>query len=139
MPDTSCIVPLLASEHVHAARASDAIDNRLARGETMILAAHTLLETYANLTSAPRGPRPSPAQAVSLLDAFVARATRVVALDGPAYGALLPRLARRMVAGGAVYDALIYECARTAPVDVLLSFNQRDFARFGTEVRLVVP
>ena len=139
MPDTSCIVPVLSTNHVHAQRARDAINSRLDAGDSMFLAAHSLLETYANLTSSPARPRPSTEQVVALIEAFASRATGVLALDGPGYAALLPRLAERVLVGGAVYDALIFECARLAQVDVLLTFNLRDFGRFGPDVRVVVP
>jgi predicted nucleic acid-binding protein len=139
MPDTSCILPVLVVAHDHAVRARDEINRRLAAGETMILAAHSLLETYANLTSAPRPSRLSGRRAVETIQAFVARANAVVALDAPGYGALLPALAVADVVGGAVYDGLIYQTARSAGVDVLLTFNERDFGRLETDVRVVVP
>lgn len=139
MPDTSCIIPTITVEHEHAARAQSAINSRLAAGETMILAAHSLLETYANITAAPRPPRASGPRAVEIIQAFVARSSAVVALDGRAYAALLPSLAEKAVVGGSVYDGLIYECARVAGVEVLLTFNQRHFSRLETDVRVVIP
>jgi predicted nucleic acid-binding protein len=36
--------------------------------------------------------------------------------------------------GSATYDALIARCALKAGADVLLTWNLRDFARFGEEI-----
>ena len=42
------------------------------------------------------------------------------------------------VVGGAVYDALIARCALKAGADVLLTWNMRDFTRFGPELASLV-
>lgn len=139
MPDTSCIFPIIKVNHQHTERAANAIESRIEAGQDMVLAAHSLLETYANLTSAPSGPRPSARMAAEAVQAFIARASSVVALDAPGYAGLVASLSERGLMGGSVYDALIFECARLAGVDTLLTFNQRDFGRFGAGVRVVIP
>jgi predicted nucleic acid-binding protein len=42
------------------------------------------------------------------------------------------------IVGGAIYDALIARCALKARADVLLTWNIRDFMRFGPEVGRIV-
>ena len=42
------------------------------------------------------------------------------------------------VVGGAAYDALIAKCAIKAGADVLLTWNARDFTRFGAEIAKLV-
>lgn len=56
MPDSNCLVALFAAWHEHHDRTVREIDRRLDAGEALVLAARTLVETYAVLTrlSAPR-------------------------------------------------------------------------------------
>jgi predicted nucleic acid-binding protein len=42
------------------------------------------------------------------------------------------------IVGGAIYDALIARCAIKAGADVLLTWNQRDFSRFGDQISRLV-
>jgi predicted nucleic acid-binding protein len=42
------------------------------------------------------------------------------------------------IVGGTVYDALIARCAIKAQADVLLTWNIRDFIRFGPDVAKIV-
>ena len=135
------MLPLLArADERHAAAAAE-VDRRLSAGESMVLAAHALAETYAVLTSWPPPRRLSPLDARTLIDRnFVQAATRVVALDGPAYVELLDRMASQGVAGGRVYDAVIVACAEEAGVSALLTFNVAHFrALVGSRIEVVAP
>jgi predicted nucleic acid-binding protein len=122
------MVSLLArSDGRHVAVAAE-IDRRLCAGEAMVVAAHTLVEAYAVLTSWPPPRRLSPRDARTLIERnFVQAAARVVDLDGPGYVDLLDRLATQGIASGRVYDAIIAACAEHAGVSVLLTFNPAHF------------
>lgn len=140
LPETSCLVAALAGWHEHHERAASEIERRRARGEPMLLAAPSLVETYAVLTRLPRPRRLPPRVALALLDdQFIAQAT-VVALDGDAYLAMLRRAPRDAIAGGPIYDAVIAACARAANVSTLLTFNERHFLRYASDdLAIVVP
>ncbi len=140
LPDTACIVAALSGWHEHHELAATEIERRRARGETMFLAARSLIETYSVLTRLPRPRRLAPADALALIeDEFLRRAT-VVTLGEAAYTELLRRVVREGVAGGRVYDAVIAACARAATVDILLTFNERDFTPLvGRDMMIVVP
>jgi hypothetical protein len=47
-------------------------------------------------------------------------------------------LVSNTVVGGAAYDALIARCAVKAQPDALLTWNVRDFTRFGPDVARLV-
>ncbi|RPJ53280.1 MAG: hypothetical protein EHM23_31265 [Acidobacteria bacterium] len=64
---------------------------------------------------------------------------RLVALNGASYRALLRGAPKEKIAGGRVYDAVIAECASSAGVDEILTFNDKDFAGFDKGFRVVVP
>ena len=53
LADTTCIVAALREWHEHYEPAAAEIERRRARGETMFLAAPSLIETYSVLTRLP--------------------------------------------------------------------------------------
>ena len=53
MPDSNCIIAVVLRRHQHHQRAAAEIDLRLNRGESLHLAAHSLIEAYSVLTRLP--------------------------------------------------------------------------------------
>jgi len=140
LPDTSVIVAAVSSWHVHHLRAIEAIEDRLSRGERMVVAAPALVEAYAVLTRLPPPHRLAPDVALQLVDRNFARSFSGVALDVADYLSLLRAAPALGVAGGRVYDAVVAECARHARARSLLTFNASDFAPFaGPDLSIVVP
>jgi len=141
MPDTNCIVALLSSRHEHHERAVGEMERRLDDGETLVIAAHTLVETYSVLTRLPTPHRLSPADCRALIEAnFLPDTAEVAALSADGYRRLIHDAPAGNLSGGRVYDAVIAACARAGHVDVLLTFNERHFAVFaGEDLAIVVP
>ena len=69
LPETSCLVAALCVWHEHNERAAREIERRLDRGESLVVAAPALVETYAVLTRLPSPHRLSPADSRALLEA----------------------------------------------------------------------
>ncbi len=65
--------------------------------------------------------------------------SRIVSLATHDYLELLSTAADRGITGGRVYDAVIARCAQLAEVDVILTFNARDFAGLAPGLAIVVP
>ncbi len=108
-------------------------------GEVLVLAAHTLVETYAVLTRLPSPHRLAPADCRALLEAnFTPEAVEVVTLSGEDYRRLIHEAPENNVSGGRVYDAVIARCARVGRADALLTFNVRHFAPLVDEHLVVV-
>jgi predicted nucleic acid-binding protein len=127
--------------HEHHAAATREFQRRLEVGEVLVVAAPAVVETYSVLTRIPSPYRLSPADALALLEAsFLGDGMELVALDTARYAALLRGAPERGIAGGRTYDAVIVACAESAGVDVILTYNERQFralASQGTEI--VVP
>lgn len=129
--DTSVAVPLLVSTH---AAHEDVRD--WARGRSLTLSGHALVETYSVLTRLPGDARVTPPDAVALIDASFDDA---VLLDGEASRAIHRELADRGIAGGAVYDGLVGAAARSRD----LTLATRDararttYEAVGTRVKLL--
>ena len=135
------MIAALLSWHMHNAAAAGEIERRLARGEGLVLAAPTLVETYSVLTRFPPGRRLAPENAQALIEGtFVARAIEIVALDPDSYWRLISDAPRQGTTGGRIYDAVIVACALSAQVDTILTFNDRQFLPLAAgAIAIVVP
>jgi len=127
--DTSCLVAAVCTWHRRHDDTRREIERRDAAGEKLVLAAHSLAETFSVLTRLPEPHRLHPNDALALIEANWGE-TRLVALGGPDYRATLRRCRDVGIGGGAVYDALIATCARKAEVETLLTWDLEGFKRF---------
>lgn len=98
-------VPLLVATHPTHEEVTE-----WARGRSLTLSGHALVETYSVLTRLPGDARVSPADAVALIDANFEEA---VVVDEEGFRTIHRALAERGIAGGAAYDALAGMAARS--------------------------
>jgi predicted nucleic acid-binding protein len=116
------------------------IGRRLRRDEDILLAAHSLVESYSVLTRMPRQTWGRAEAVRRALHASFESVGRVTALSAEEYVALLDDAVTLGIIGGAMYDALLARCAQPAGVDVILTFNERHFRRFASPtLQIVVP
>ncbi|WP_137144127.1 PIN domain-containing protein [Mycolicibacterium sp. CR10] len=102
--DTSVAVPLVMASHRHHAMVAAWAENR-----TLGLCGHALTETYSVLTRLPGDARVAAADAVALIDGNFAASLQ---LGARASRSAHREFARRGIAGGATYDALVALAAR---------------------------
>jgi predicted nucleic acid-binding protein len=134
------IVAAVCAWHEHNAAAIAELERRVTAGETMVVAGATLVEAYSVLTRLPAPYRLGASDAHSLITRNFVSSSDVAVLDGAAYMALLGRAAASGIVAGQIYDALVAECARTAGVEALITFNERHFRRvLDQAVSLIVP
>ena|SRR5437868_14305005 len=135
------MIALVCAWHQHHERAAREVGRRLDGGETLIVAAPALVEAYAVLTRLPPPHRLSPSNSRALLAGnFMSDGVEVVVLDTFGYEHLLRGAPERGIMGGAIYDAVILACALAARVDILLTFNERQFQLLaGGRIEVVVP
>lgn len=137
--DSHCMIAAVCGWHERHAAAAAAIEQRLERGDHLVVAAHALVEAYAVLTRLPAPHRLAPADAWALVKGnFVADAT-LATLPATAHVALLDTLATAGLGGGRTYDALIAASAAHAKVDELLTFNPRHFDEGPGGLTVVEP
>jgi len=127
--DTSCLVAAVCAWHQHHETTRKEIERRHAAAEPLVLAAHSLAETYSVLTRLPEPHRLRPEDALAVIEANWSE-TRLIALSGSDTRRVLRRCRDAGIGGGAVYDALIAECARKARVATLLTWDASGFERF---------
>ena len=67
--DTSCLVAAVCGWHEHHTRTVAELDGRARSGDELVIASHSLVETYAVLTRLPSPHRLTPATTMTLLEA----------------------------------------------------------------------
>jgi predicted nucleic acid-binding protein len=98
-------------------------------GEPLVLAAHSLAETYAVLTRLPHPFRLSEQDACELLERNFLK-TQVVTLTARQYWAAIRFCRNEKISGGQIYDSLIAAAAIKGKAGTLLTWNREHFLRF---------
>jgi predicted nucleic acid-binding protein len=132
--DTSVLIPAFYKFDTHHDSSAQAL--RSASREDSFCALRSLGEVYAVLTGLPVRPRITGADGMAILEQIRAKLT-VISLSEQEYVSAIESVSETIV-GGAAYDALIARCAVKAQADVLLTWNTRDFTRFGFNIAQLV-
>jgi predicted nucleic acid-binding protein len=128
--DTSCLVATVLAWHEHHGVTVEELRRRSRRGETWVVAAHSLVEAYSVLTRLPANRRLAAGEALAVLRANWSE-TETISLNSQEHWAFLQTASDSRIMGGQAYDALLAACARKAGVHVLLTWNEAHFARWA--------
>ena len=131
--DTSILVAAMVTSHPEHARAFRYLRDAKQRKFHGIIAAHSLAEVYAVLTSLPVQPRIGPAAAWKLIKENLLGIFEVVPLSKSDYVSVIQRLSNQQISGGTIYDALIAQSAIKAGADQLITLNVADFKKVTPE------
>ena len=131
--DTSVIVAGLIEAHPMHGRAFPWIKQVKDEKLELVVAAHTIAESYAVLSSLPIKPRISPLVARKLLLENVESFGKIISLTPAEYLNTINRLSKIGLAGGIIYDALIAKVAQKSRVERLVTINVEDFRRVWPE------
>jgi len=129
--DTSVLVAAIVEAHPAHKLALPWLQRVKNEKDTGLVAAHSIAELYAILTTLPIQPRISPGVAQHLIQQNVLSACEVVALSAEDYTAVITHLAEAGISGGVTYDALILHAALKAGVEqhevpIVLDFIRSD-------------
>jgi predicted nucleic acid-binding protein len=131
--DTSVIVAGLVQAHPMHERTFHWIKQAKDAKLELIVAAHTIAESYAVLSSLPIKPRISPMVACKLLRENIESVGKIVSLTAAEYLNTITRISEIGLAGGVTYDALIAKVAQKSQVEMLVTTNVDDFRRVWPE------
>lgn len=127
--DTSVLVAALVEVHPRHAQAFPWL-YRARRGEVeAMIAAHSVAEVYAVLSTLPVTPRITPSAAWALVEHSILPFAKAIHLTASETALAVQRVSRQGLAGGVVYDALIAEAARKGGVECIVTLNAGDFQR----------
>lgn len=132
--DSSVLVAVFYADHQHHQPSTKLF---LAADKADFCALRTLGEVYATLTGLPVRPRITAKNGAAVVKQIRDRLT-VISLNEQEYVSTLDSVASASIVGGALYDALIAQCALKANAEVLLTWNVRDFVRFGSQIQRIV-
>lgn len=132
--DSSVLVSVFYADHPQHASSTKLF---LDAGRSDFCALRTLGEVYATLTGLPLRPRITGPEGMRIVEQIRERLTLITLTEQEYVSALGLALSQNIV-GTAVYDALIAQCALKAGAEFLLTWNVRDFARFGPAVGSLV-
>jgi len=136
--DTSALVATVCAWHEHHVRTRAEIARRERAGEELVLAAHSLAETYAVLTRLPGPHRLRSGDAIALLEANWGEVATTHLTAAETWRALR-RAQRRGLIGGQTYDMLIAACALKARASTIITWNVRHFAAAAPEIGIETP
>lgn len=139
--DTSVLVAGCVSRHPHFARANPILERLSAGMDEGYISVHSLAECCSTFTNLPLTPRITPVEARLIIQRNVRAHVSLVTLDEENYSRALEACERLGLSGGAVYDALLLECARQIEIDRIYTFKTRDFQRLAPDLagRIAAP
>ena len=127
--DTSVLVAALVEAHPAHERGKTWFKRVTSGTDKGLVAAHSLAELYAILTTLPVQPPISASDAQQLIQQNVAEKLEIVPLSSQDYLQVVEQLSEIGIVGGATYDALILRAAANAKVDLVVTLNEKDFRR----------
>jgi predicted nucleic acid-binding protein len=136
--DTSALIAAVSSWHEQHDRTSVEIERRKRSNEQLVLAAHSLAETYAVLTRLPAPHRLRSVDAIALIERNW-RDTPIMHLTGLEMWNALHEAQRRTMIGGQMYDVLIAVAALKAEASTIITWNVRHYEAFAPSIAVQAP
>jgi predicted nucleic acid-binding protein len=127
--DTSLIIAALVESHPMHVRAFPWLKKAKAKDFELVVASHTIAETYAVLSTLPIKPRISPSVAWRLINENIVSISKIVSLTPAEYSFTIKQISELGLAGGITYDALIAKVAQKSKVERMLTLNLEHFTR----------
>ena len=136
--DTSVIIAALIEAHPMHQRAFPWLKQAKEHEFELIVAAHTVAELYAVLSTLPTKPRISPAVAWRLISENIEAVGRIVSLTAGEYNSAIKKISEMGLPGGIIYDALIAKVAEKSEVERLLTLNSDHFKRVWPDGKKII-
>ena len=139
--DTSVLVAAMVKTHPAHVAAADRLKRVRQRQDVGIVAAHSLAETYAILTTLPIQPKITPGLAHQLIQQDIVAICEIVPLTTEEYLNVIAQLEQQQLCGGITYDALLLAVGIKTQVAQIVTLNAKDFRRIFPELieKIVAP
>ena len=139
--DTLVIVAAMVETHPLHEQSLPWLKKAKAKDFELIIAAYTLAELYAVLSTLPVRPRISPGIVWQLIHENIESTAKIITLTPSEYCLTIKSMSEKGFSGGIIYDALIAQAALKAKADRLLTLNKKDFEKVlpGNENILFSP
>ena len=127
--DTSLLIAAFIESHPKHKEAFKVLANAKKKKFKLFVAAHTILEIYSVLTSAPFKPPITTEIAEKLIENNIKHLAKIISLTDKDYLNIVKKMSDSNFKGGIVYDGIIVECALNEKVDEIITLNPKDFLR----------
>lgn len=132
--DTSLLVCALVESHPMHNKAFPVLSNAKNKKITSGIAAHTIAELYAVLTTLPIKPALTPNTVFTLIKESILPYVEIVSLSSADYQVVITRMSTLHRRGGSIYDALILQAAKKFKSDVIITLNVKHFMGYDPEL-----
>ena len=129
--DTSVLYPALDPVHPLYERCKSLIAELEKEHSIVVLNTHLIAELFNNLSKQPR--MPTPLAVINTVVRDLAKRYTGVELTMNDYLLAIDRCTKLGLRGGVIYDALHFQAAIKANVDIIYTGNLRDFKRLMTD------
>ena len=136
--DSSVIIAGVHSNHPRHALAANWLVDNLSE-HRLLVAHHSVLESYAVLTRLPGSLRVSPSEARDLLSATVKANMVVPKFDVESIWATLDTMVMASIVDGRSYDAFIFEILKSIGIDAFATFNPHHFHDLDKAIIILDP
>jgi predicted nucleic acid-binding protein len=127
--DTSLLIAAFVESHPKHKEAFKVLTNAKKKEFEFFISAHTILEVYSVLTSAPFKPPITTEIAEKLIENNIRSIAKIISLTDKDYFNIVKKMSDNNFKGGIVYDGIIVECALNEGVDEIVTLNSKDFLR----------
>ena len=135
--DTNVLIAAYCPWHDHHEPSRREIDRLRAGKADLVVAAHSLIEMYSVLTRIPQW-RMSPEDALTLIRSNL-EGVQTIQLAADEVWDTLDRAQHLGIRGGRIHDVLIARCALRGGATTLLTWNDRHFSSFASQIRVLRP
>ena len=127
--DTSVLIAAFVESHPKHNAALKFLTRAKEKEFELFVSAHTILEVYSVLTSAPFKPKITTLTAKKLIENNIKSIAKILYLSDKDYFKIIEKMSDFDFKGGIVYDAIIVECALNENIDEIVTLNTKDFLR----------
>jgi predicted nucleic acid-binding protein len=136
--DTSVLVAGLVEAHPRHTAAFSWLQIIRREDAQCLIAAHSVAEAYAVLSTLPVSPRIAPSAAWALIAHTILPFVQTVVLSARETREVVQRLSRQGHTGGVVYDALIAQAAVKGGAESIVTLNASNYRRVTQGVLLSI-
>ena len=136
--DSKVIIAAVHANHPRHAVSSDWLEYSIVSHE-LIIAHHSILETYAVLTRMPSDFRVTPTEAKEIIKGTVYKNISVADFTGNQMWEFLDEIIDISAFGGQAYDAFIMEIMKRNEVEGFATYNASHFEAFRSDIRIIEP
>ncbi len=139
--DTSVLVAGLTRDHVHFKETLPWLEAVSNQKLSAWISTHCLAEVFNSLTRMPHEPAVNALFAKQVIQGWILKYCRSVALSQSDYLKMMERLAFFSLRGPIIYDALHLQAALKEKVSAIVTLNEKDFARLikPGEIKIINP